>query len=157
MNEEIERYEPMIHSIMNKLNIQYDKDDYMQVGRLAVYSALTAFDAVKGKGATESQFVYTRIQQRMIDEIRKVSRYTSHVSADGDAGMDTGADDDMPTLYYESARRVLDDREMLWLTYTLKGFTVREIASVAGFSASSVKNWRASARVKLRKIYGPED
>src|SRR5699024_3750719 len=80
----IREYEPMIQSITGRLNVRFDQDDYMQVGRLAVYNALSTFDDIAARGATESQFVYTRIYQRMIDEIRRVSRYTNNVSATDD-------------------------------------------------------------------------
>ena len=39
-DKKIISYEPMIHSIVQQLNILYDKDEYMQVGRIAVYEAV---------------------------------------------------------------------------------------------------------------------
>jgi DNA-directed RNA polymerase specialized sigma subunit len=69
-DKKIISYEPMIHSIIQQLNILYDKDEYMQVGRIAVFEAVNKFDSSKTSGS-ESQFVYTLIRQRLIDEIRK--------------------------------------------------------------------------------------
>ena len=159
MNEKIKDYEPMIYSIMKRLSIQYDQDDYMQVGRMAVYNALSTFDDIAAKGATESQFVYTRIHQRLIDEIRRVSRYTNAVSVTADdllAESVGGRLDNLHMMELESARGLLGEQERLWLAYTLKGYSVREIAGATGFSVSSVKNWRASARKKLRAVYDGE-
>src|SRR5699024_12097204 len=67
LDAKIRQYEPMVHAIMAKLSILYDRDDFLQVGRIAIYQALVGFDASKARGATESQFVYTRIYQRLID------------------------------------------------------------------------------------------
>ncbi|MFC3420092.1 sigma-70 family RNA polymerase sigma factor [Salinicoccus hispanicus] len=156
MNEKILGYEPMIYSIMAKLNIQFDQDDYMQVGRMAVYNALSTYDDIAAKGATESQFVYTRIYQRMIDEIRKVSRYTNAVSVTVDELLYEsvgGRTDSLGMLELEGASLHLDAHELMWLSYTLKGYSVRELAELSGYSVSSVKNWRKSARGKLRKLF----
>lgn len=154
----IENYEPMIQSIIGKLNIRFDRDDYMQVGRMAVYNALSTYDDIAARGATESQFVYTRIYQRMIDEIRRVSRYTNAVSATEDDLLiesvgGCGAD----TVLLAELRDMLgtlDRRELQWLLLTLDGYTVVEIAAASGFSVSSVKNWRKSARRKLGELRG---
>ena len=116
MNEKIKDYEPMIYSIMKRLSIQYDQDDYMQVGRMAVYNALSTFDDIAAKGATESQFVYTRIHQRLIDEIRRVSRYTNAVSVTADdllAESVGGRLDNLHMMELESARGLLGEQERL--------------------------------------------
>src|SRR5699024_11271478 len=68
------QYGPMVHAIMGKLSMLYGRDDFLQVGRIAIYQALVSVDASKARGATESQFVYTRIYQRLIDEIRRCVR-----------------------------------------------------------------------------------
>src|SRR5690625_2062923 len=154
----IMEYEPMIQSIIGRLNVRFDQDDYMQVGRLAVYNALSTFDDIAARGATESQFVYTRIYQRMIDEIRRVSRYTNNVSATGDDVLmeNTGASGNEAVLLGELRDMLgtLDCRERQWLLLTLDGYTVVEIAAASGFSVSSVKNWRRSARAKLGALRG---
>ncbi|SFK81436.1 sigma-70 family RNA polymerase sigma factor [Salinicoccus halodurans] len=154
----IENYEPMIQSIIGRLSIRFDQDDYMQVGRLAVYNALSTYDDIAARGATESQFVYTRIYQRMIDEIRRVSRYTSTVSATEDdllieSAGGCGADTELRAELRDMLG-TLDDRELKWLLLTLDGYTVVEIAAASGFSVSSVKNWRKSARAKLGALRG---
>ncbi|TVT28837.1 sigma-70 family RNA polymerase sigma factor [Salinicoccus cyprini] len=156
MNDKIIGYEPMIYSIMARLNIQFDQDDYMQVGRMAVYNALSTYDDIAAKGATESQFVYTRIYQRMIDEIRKVSKYTNAVSVTVDELLYEsvgGRADHLGLFELEGVHHSLDPNELLWLSYTVKGYSVREIAGMSGYSVSSVKNWRKSARLKLRRLF----
>lgn len=172
MNDRISDYEPMVQSIINRLNIRYDQEDYMQVGRMAVFNALSTFDDIAARGATESQFVYTRIYQRMIDEIRRISRYTNAVSATEDAFFDggagaggalgvggdyggTGAYDDCGLMTeIRSMLGALDDNERIWLVGILRGYSVSEIADFSGYSVSSVKNWRKSARAKLAVLRG---
>lgn len=157
-NARIENYEPMIQSIIGRLNIRFERDDYMQVGRMAVYNALSTFDDIAARGATESQFVYTRIYQRMIDEIRRVSRYTNTVSATEDELLieRVGGYGSESVLLAElhDMLGTLDEQERQWLLLTLDGYTVVEIAAASGFSVSSVKNWRKRARAKLAALRG---
>lgn len=156
MDDKILGYEPMIYSIMARLNIKFDQDDYMQVGRMAVFNALSTYDDIAAKGATESQFVYTRIYQRLIDEIRKVSKYTKAVSVTIDEHLYEsigGRNDPLGMIELETTHHHLGAHERTWLLYTLKGYSVREIAELSGYSVSSVKNWRKSAREKLHDLF----
>src|SRR5699024_10224578 len=78
--------EPIIRSIIKKLNILYDIDEYMQIGSLVVYEALKKHDETKCK---ESQFVYTMIYQRMIGEIRRESKRQDRFTITEDTILDT--------------------------------------------------------------------
>lgn len=147
-------YEPMIMSIIKRLNIKYDIEDYMQVGRAAVYQAAVGFDPGAARGATLSQYIYTRIYQRVIDEIRRTSRYTSNVDvveAVEEWGIFSSRDDYIKLLIHE-AKTVLDKREIVWFELMLDGFSIAEISLVLGVSMSTVKNIRKSAREKLKGI-----
>src|SRR5699024_6843153 len=117
LDAKIRQYEPMVHAIMAKLSILYDRDDFLQVGRIAIYQALVSFDASKARGATESQFVYTRIYQRLIDEIRKCVRVskglelTEWLEEDGSASMRESYVD----LLADDLDGILTERELRWL------------------------------------------
>ncbi|CAD2077221.1 RNA polymerase sigma factor SigS [Jeotgalicoccus aerolatus] len=150
VNDKILAYEPMIHSIIHKLNIIYDTDEYMQIGRLAVLESIKKFDSSKS-ACTEAQFVYTLIRQRLIDEIRKVARYQSRVLPASDHAVFYNSITDDYTTEHPAAGN-LNKREERWLTLTLKGYALTEVAAELSVSVSTAKNIRRSAREKL-KVY----
>lgn len=148
INDKITSYEPMIHSIVQQLNILYDKDEYMQIGRIAVFEAVNKFDVSKTT-CSESQFVYTLIRQRLIDEIRKVSRYQERCTPVETHSLRTPASRDSYNLE-NTAAKVLNTREYRWFTLTSSGYSLKETAAVLGVSVSTAKNIRRTARDKLR-------
>lgn len=150
-DKKIISYEPMIHSIIQQLNILYDKDEYMQVGRIAVFEAVNKFDSSK-TSCSESQFVYTLIRQRLIDEIRKVSRYQERQSPAEDNIIEIQASDDSYKLE-NTAQKILNKREYRWFTLTLSGYSLKETAELLKVSVSTAKNIRKSARDKLQKSF----
>lgn len=147
VNDKITSYEPMIHSIVQQLNILYDKDEYMQIGRIAVFEALNKFDMSK-TACSESQFVYTLIRQRLIDEIRKVSRYQERYTPVENNKLETSAAGDSYNLE-NTAGKVLNAREYRWFTLALSGYSLKETAEALGVSVSTAKNIRKNARDKL--------
>ncbi|CDZ99223.1 RNA polymerase sigma factor SigS [Jeotgalicoccus saudimassiliensis] len=153
LNDKITSYEPMIYSIINQLNILYDKDEYMQIGRIAVYEAVKKFDPAKAS-CSESRFVYTIIRQRLIDEIRKVSRQQERYGTSSGTPDTHPSTDDTYNLENNSLR-ILNEREYRWLTLTLSGYTLAEISIQLGVSPSTVKNIRRNARDKLRGSFTP--
>lgn len=148
VNDKIRSYEPMIHSIVQQLNILYDKDEYMQIGRIAVFEAINKFDMSK-TSCSESQFVYTLIRQRLIDEIRKVSRYQERYTPTQNNSLEALASGDSYNLE-NTAAKVLNLREYRWFTLALSGYSLKETAEVLGVSVSTAKNIRRKARDKLQ-------
>lgn len=145
--EKIISYEPMIASIINRLNILYDRDEYMQIGRLAVYEALNKHDESKCK---ESQFVYTMIYQRLIDEIRKNARRLERYQVTEDGVLHTIPIDSIDAnLYLFGVKEKLTEREYAWLLMTIDGYALVEIAKHLGVSLSTAKNIRKQARKTL--------
>ncbi|MDK6863352.1 MULTISPECIES: sigma-70 family RNA polymerase sigma factor [Nosocomiicoccus] len=145
--EKIISYEPMIASIINRLNILYDRDEYMQIGRLAVYEALNKHDESKCK---ESQFVYTMIYQRLIDEIRKNARRLERYQVTEDGVLHTIPIDSIDAnLYLIGVKEKLTEREYAWLLMTIDGYALVEIAKHLGVSLSTAKNIRKQARKTL--------
>ncbi|SOC44865.1 sigma-70 family RNA polymerase sigma factor [Salinicoccus kekensis] len=152
----IRQYEPMVHAVMNKLNILYDKDDFLQIGRIAVFQALASYDPARAREATESQFVYTRIYQRLIDEIRKCVRVSKGLELTEwleDDGVCAVRESYVDLLNAELVD-LLDAREMKWLELMTDGYSTAEIARILGVSISTVKAVRVKVRAKVRKFVG---
>src|SRR5699024_269376 len=149
LDAKIRQYEPMVHAIMGKLSILYDRDDFLQVGRIAIYQALVSVDVSKARGATESQFVYTRIYQRLIDEIRKCVRVskglelTEWLDDDGAASVR----ESYVELFEGDLGGILTEREVRWLELMMSGYSTAEIAHILDVSVSTVKADRKSTRL----------
>ena len=142
----------MIMSIIKKLGIMYHIDEYMQIGRIAVYNAQTTFNEEKAK-CTLDQFIYTRIYQRMIDAIRKESNYQNYHTTTEDELMETYSSSDYyDDLLFEDLKKHLNEREQYVFTYLLHGYKLSEIAIMLGVSNSTAKNIRMSIREKLKQI-----
>ncbi|CAM4240952.1 sigma-70 family RNA polymerase sigma factor [Lacicoccus alkaliphilus] len=154
LEAKIRQYEPMIHAVMNKLNILYDKDDFLQIGRIAVFQALLGYDPARARGATESQFVYTRIYQRLIDEIRRCVRVskglelTEWLEDDGTSAVRESYVD----LLNGDLVELLTEREMQWLELMTEGYSTSEIAGILGVSISTIKAVRLKVRVKVKEF-----
>ena len=152
LDAKIRQYEPMVHAIMAKLSILYDRDDFLQVGRIAIYQALLSFDVGKARGATESQFVYTRIYQRLIDEIRRCVRVskglelTEWLEDDGSASVR----ESYVELFEGDLGGILTERERRWLELMMSGYSTAEIAHILDVSVSTVKAVRLKVRSKVR-------
>ena len=151
LNQKIKSYEAMIQSIITSLNIRYDQDDYMQIGRIAVLEGLNKYDKDLTK-ATEAQFIYTKIKQRLIDYIRQTSRYQSRYNLYEDTHFDLlSTSDDYTSLDFHDYN--LNAREGIWLSHALAGYSLQHTAKELGVSLSTCKNIRKSAREKLRILY----
>src|SRR5699024_5066311 len=151
LNQKIKSYEEMIQSIITSLNIRYDQDDYMKIGRIAVLESLNKNDKDITK-ATEAQFIYTKIKQRLIEHIRQTSSYQSrYLLYDDSYFVQLSTSDDYTSLdfhYYN-----LNAREGIWLSHALAGYSLQHTAKELGVSLSTCKNIRKSAREKLRILY----
>lgn len=154
LEAKIRQYEPMVHAVMNKLNILYDKDDFLQTGRIAVFQALMSYDPARARGATEPQFVYTRIYQRLIDEIRRCVRVskglelTEWLEDDGTSAVRESYVD----LLNGDLVALLSDREMKWLELMTDGYSTSEIAGILGVSVSTIKAVRLKVRAKVKEF-----
>ncbi|CAD2073211.1 sigma-70 family RNA polymerase sigma factor [Phocicoccus pinnipedialis] len=150
--KDIKTYEPMIMSIIKKLGIKYHIDEYMQIGRITVFTAQNTFDEEKAK-CTQDQYIYTRIYQRLIDTIRKESNYQKYHTTTEDTLMTTHSyRDQYDYIYFEDLKTNLNEREQYVFTYLLNGYSISEISVMLGVSNSTAKNIRKSIREKLSKV-----
>ncbi|QQD85886.1 MULTISPECIES: sigma-70 family RNA polymerase sigma factor [Jeotgalicoccus] len=143
-------YEPMIHSIIFKLNIKFEQDEYMQLGRIATFEALKKFDSSR-TSCSEAQFVYTIVKQRLIDQIRKTSRYQHAVQTFQSQSTNVTYNDIYDFLF--SYTKNLNNKEKQWLEDSLLGFPLSHTARKLNVSLSTAKNIRRTTREKIRKEF----
>lgn len=149
MSERIFSYERMVFQWIHKLGIKVDVDDFAQVGRLAVYEGLQKSDG--DSQLNEPSLVYGLIRNRMIDEIRRRSKFSAEVCVEDSVVplVVASCDDAFYQEWMMVARENLNDLEFSCFEMLLAGYTQVEIASRIGKSRSSVKLYRKHIREKL--------
>ncbi|WNS75190.1 sigma-70 family RNA polymerase sigma factor [Bacillus sp. DTU_2020_1000418_1_SI_GHA_SEK_038] len=149
-----DQYTPMIYKIISSLSIYTNKDEFFQVGLIALWEAYERFDAEKG---IFTSFAYAYIRGRLQTEMTRMNRHadkTVHVQEkflediEDDFNFCT-MDEDILLSYCQAGK--LTENQTKWVLYTfLKELTVSEIAAIEQVSLSAVKNWRTGAKEKLR-------
>ncbi len=149
MNLRIMQYERMIYKHLIALCIKYDQDDFLQIGRMAVFKALQIADA--DDSIVEASLVYGLIRNRLIDEIRRRQKYRMEV-LDADTVIEPI---DKNNMKYQEwmlvLNEVLNTMEYNCLILTLEGHTQSEIAILIKRSPSMVKQYRRNIRAKVAR------
>lgn len=149
MDSRVTDYERMIYKHINALRIKYDHDDFLQIGRIAVFKGLQISDA--DDSFVEASIVYGLIRNRLIDEIRRRRKYRMEVIG-GDLSIELIDENRM--TYQEwmlVLAEVLNTMEYKCLELTLEGHTQSEIAKVMKRSLSMVKQYRRNIREKVAR------
>ncbi|GEL07232.1 sigma-70 family RNA polymerase sigma factor [Salisediminibacterium halotolerans] len=152
--ETLEQYMPMIYKTIKRWNLWRNEDQYVQIGRIALYEAWQKYDEVKGDFAPLAQvYIHGRIRQ----ELERSDRWTSRNVAVEPVTMtetapseeDQALDELLMTDWLLSTK--LSARERLWLTeYVLYNLKPSEIAKKHNVGTETVKSWRKQALKKCR-------
>lgn len=144
-------YANLIHVIMHRMHIYKNKDEFYQIGLIALWEASEKFDPAKG---AFSNYAYTTIKGRMLQHLKK----------------ERGWDDTAiyPDEFYwdnlESETRLLEMEEVLSHFYGLTelqkkwvilhfyhGLSNRDIADMEGVPIRKVQAWKERAMQKVIK------
>lgn len=150
--EVLEQYEPMISSIIRKLNIYREFEQFRQAGRIALWQAWRRFDETKGDFAP---FAYRSIYGALLDELKRETRFSAvHVPAEDDLLEIAGPVTECDTSTFSSLEELLlnltsAEKELLILLYEDR---VSQTACAAhfGISVAGVKKRRERLLAKLR-------
>lgn len=148
-------FTPMIHHIMRKLSIYKNRDEFFQVGLIALWQAHQRFNPAKG---SFSAFAYAYIRGSLMQELTKATKDTEHYFYATDEVFEPFEATNTPPLYEEDTilalcqNHKLTENQTKWvLYYSHHGLKNKEIAAIENVSASTVKGWRVGALEKLRK------
>lgn len=147
-------FTPMIHHIIRSLSIYKNKEEYFQVGLIALWDSFRSFNEEYGQF---SNYAYTVIKGKILNELKHHHKYEAH-SKPFDSTILEIKD---PFSMHEEAFAIesilhytegLTLNQQRWLLQTyLKNKTVTEIAELYQVTTASVKSWRKSTLIKLRK------
>ncbi|MFT9598673.1 sigma-70 family RNA polymerase sigma factor [Mesobacillus sp.] len=147
------QYEPMIHKIISSLNIYKNKEDYFHTGLVGLWEAAEAFDPDKGDF---TNYAYSYIKGQILNEMNRNNRleersvYPKEEYWEGVE--EPNVHHPLELEFLMSYCEDLTEKETRWVIYTCVDFlSVREIAQKENVSVSAVKQWRASAKKKLKE------
>ncbi|MGE7876854.1 sigma-70 family RNA polymerase sigma factor [Peribacillus muralis] len=148
------KFTPMVHHIIRSLSIYKNKDEYFQVGLIALWEAYLNFNADHGQFHS---YAYTFIKGRIMNELKKHHKYETNTKPYDTSILEIT---DSFSIHEEAfhSENILAYTEGLtlnqrrWLLHTyMENKTITEIAELYQVSPSAVKSWRKSALVKLRR------
>ena len=139
----------MIHVIMNKMHIYKNKDEFYQIGFIALWEASQKFDPAKGKF---TNYAYTTIKGRLLQHLQKENKWE-------DAAIHP---DETYWEYLESESRLLEIEDLLshfhhltdlqkkWvILYFYHGLSNRDIAEMENVPIRKVQAWKDLAMKKV--------
>ncbi|CAM3572184.1 hypothetical protein GCM10009865_09690 [Aeromicrobium ponti] len=152
------QYEPMIHKIMNNLNIYKNKDEFFQLGLISLWEAWKKFDSEKGKFVT---YAFSYVKGKMLKELTIQTSYDQQCVYPEEEfwGLIEAphGSEPIPINNLFSICSTLTANQKKWVIYTFQfEISVQEIAAKEKVSLSAVKAWRHGAREKL-KAYNFKD
>lgn len=169
----LKKYARLMNNAVKKYEDDYrrhyygstDRDDLMQIARIALHSAYLRFDSGKVSPDKNPEGVFTRFAEKTIkgslsDHFRKVTRHTTaeYLIIDQDeapefpdSGLET-VEQRMDALI-EDHLGLLTLREKQYLTdYLLKGWKTKDIAAAEGVSEHTIRSRKKSIRKKLHRL-----
>lgn len=150
-----EDYTPMIHKIINTLNIYKDRDMYFHIGMIGLWEAYQRFNIEKG---SFTAFAYSTIRGKILTELAHERRFTDRHSLEGeslpfereDEGSLLPLEKELIDTYCTECNLTPNQRK--WIAYAVfHQLKVSEIAKLEGVPLTTVKTWRRGALEKLRK------
>lgn len=146
------QYQPMIHHIMHSLHIYKNKDEFYQLGLIALWEASRRFDPAKGHFAA---FAYNYIKGTLLMELSKSRKVSEQMIYPKEEFWENAVDQITEYLFEEhtllSYCHPLTPNQRKWFLLTLlEDLSIKEIAEKEQVSISAVKSWRKGARERLR-------
>ncbi|ASN04245.1 sigma-70 family RNA polymerase sigma factor [Virgibacillus necropolis] len=150
--------ERRIHNQIHKLNIHDPHQEFFQEGLCAMWNAYETYNPDKGTLAT--YFNYT-IRNRLIDILRKQSRYTEQVQKyvqenTTERTAPSSSSPASPTLldnssFWKQVQSHLTTNQWKWLYYAvIDGMPLKDLATQENTTVDAVKSWSKQVRKKLR-------
>ncbi|MBA4538634.1 sigma-70 family RNA polymerase sigma factor [Bacillus aquiflavi] len=148
----VKQYSPMIHKIIKSLHIYKNREEYYQIGLIALWDAAIRFDHKKGRFIS---YAYMYIRGRIMTELTKsckgeeISFYPKEEF--WDSIIDFSPKDPLELEVLLSYCTGLTLKQRKWVIYTFYfGLRQTEIALIEQISISAVKQYRKAALCKIK-------
>lgn len=149
-----EQFTPMIHHIIRSLSIYKNKEEFFQIGLIALWESHGKFNEASGKF---SNFAYTVIKGRIVNELKRQHKYEFHIQPVDTASLEVQDPFSMhnsafiiENIMLYTKNLTLNQKRWLALTF-IENKNLNEIAGMYNVSTAAVKSWRKTALLKLKK------
>lgn len=150
-----EQYTPLIHHMIKRLNIYKEKDEFIQIGLIALWEASRAYDSAKGQFLS---YAFMTIKGRMLSHMQKSNKIHMREQLK-ETGMDNLVQDEYRMLMLEcliprTFLNTLTKNQSCWLIQHIHyGKTTKEIAADCQTTTASVKSWKRTTIKKLQDYH----
>jgi RNA polymerase sigma factor (sigma-70 family) len=148
------QYTPMIYRIIRSLSIYKNKEEFFQIGLIALWEAQAKFDPSRG---IFLNYAYTVVKGRILNELKKEHRLDERTmplemeSYEVSKSM-LSIEEPLALENLKSYCESLTNNQKNWLLLTFQeDRSLSEISEQFGVSVAAVKSWRQSALKRLRK------
>lgn len=151
-----ETYIPIVYAVIRKLGLKKDVDEYVQVGRIALYEAWQKHNPTIGDFAP---YAYSYVSGRMKHAIKQNDQWgrqnlVTEQEVLTEISQAEMLDEELFLLDDWINRSGITKKEKLWIIEGyIHGFSIGELMEKYGVSAKTVKSWRHRAIWKLKKAY----
>ncbi|MEK5184766.1 sigma-70 family RNA polymerase sigma factor [Solibacillus sp. FSL R5-0691] len=149
----ISESETIIKKVIYKLKIYRDFDEYMQIGRIALWQALQKYDATKGDFA---MFAYMTVKYAVIRALSKANHITEHeLAVEEDVILVNSQQQYLITTgleWPEWFEELNKDEQFLLIALFEKELSLKEIADTYKLNYETIKKRRQRLLSKLRGL-----
>ncbi|MBB5174550.1 sigma-70 family RNA polymerase sigma factor [Texcoconibacillus texcoconensis] len=147
-----ESYMPLVKSLVKKWHLHSDPDEFMQLGRIALYEAWCNFDPDHGSFAAYAKsYVHGKIKNELTKQSLLSERYVATEPVVLSEVAPAVTEEERIILEDWIERANLTERERTWLREAvLYDHHPRDIAARLGVDVEKVKGWRKQTLKKLR-------
>lgn len=142
-------YSKMIHVIINRMHIYKNKDEFYQIGLMALWEASKKFDASKGEFGS---YAYSTIRGRMLQHLKKENKWEESCVQPDELYWDT-LECESRMLEVEdllSHFHHLTDLQKKWVVLRFfHGLSNRDIAEMEQVPIRKVQAWKELAMKKV--------
>ena len=155
-NEIVEKYSQMIYSIIHKLHIQQNEEEFYQEGLIALWYAWTRYEESK---ANFSTYAYWTVRGMLLNLIKEDRRFhETHCAWTPEMEEVIPCKNDSVSSVHERIQEIecyvltFSEKQRIWLKeYVVNGKKLEEIAEKYGTTVAAVKSWRRSAIQNIRQ------
>ncbi|SDO39061.1 sigma-70 family RNA polymerase sigma factor [Alkalicoccus daliensis] len=148
----LSQFMPMVYGVIHKWNLMREKEEYEQIGRIAIYEAWLKYDTAAGPFAPLAKsYIYGKIRHELTRQDKRKSRAYSLEPELLFNIADSQHSEEIVLLQQWILQLDLTPREKDWAAaYIIENLKPADIAVKYGVSVTTVKSWRKTALKKLR-------
>lgn len=152
MEQQLNDYRYIVEIVLNKLRIRVNRDEFFQVGLIALWRALEKFDPALGK---KESYLYMQVTYYVMNELKRKYLQLEREVQDEELFLYLPQEDEEYVNDVELAELLNtlkeDDRKLIEYTY-FHGYKAKEVAKILGIAEITVKKRKKRILDQLRAL-----